>query len=113
MGKVRKLKGKKVSSTVQSTQHLQVLINKTNQKKKKKKNQVYFEKSRIASKNTIIFLDLQEISCPLICNKTGKLFYSKPFYEIAYIFKALSFVWKKLNFFNQVLSQLCISLGKH
>lgn len=46
-----------------------------------------------------------------VCNKTGELFYLKHIHSIKllYIFKAVSFVWKRLRIFKQVLSQLCIS----
>ena len=70
MGKVRKLKGKKVSSTVQSTQHLRVLINKKNQKKK---NSVYFEIFSCTFKNQE--LPLRTLSYSWIYRKLVALLY--------------------------------------
>lgn len=95
-GKVRKLRGKKVSSTVRLTQHLRVLINKTNPPPKKS---VYceifsctFKYQELPLRTLSYSWIYKKLVALSVCNKTGELFYLKPFYEIAYIFKAVSFV---------------------
>lgn len=80
MGKVRRLKKKKkVSSTVQSTQHLLV-------KTKQNKKSVYFEIFSCAFKNQELPLRTlpyswihKKLVALSVCNIPGELFYSKPF----------------------------------